>query len=68
MSGSNVGSGSTYEAGDQVGLNLLNPLQSTMLTHFQRTEKNSAIEEQKKENRYHEGKDNSHLANDSSTC
>jgi hypothetical protein len=32
----------------------------------QRTVKNSEIEEQKKENRFHEGKDNSHLANDSS--
>jgi|TARA_R110002003_G_scaffold58_9_gene5191 hypothetical protein len=32
----------------------------------QRTVKDSEIEEQKKENRFHEGKDNSHLANDSS--
>jgi hypothetical protein len=33
----------------------------------QRTVKNSVIEEEKKENRFHEGKDNSHLAQDSST-
>lgn len=33
----------------------------------QRTVKDSVIEEQKKENRFHEGKENSHLANDSST-
>jgi hypothetical protein len=32
----------------------------------QRTVPDSVIEEQKKENRFHEGKDNSHLANDSS--
>lgn len=34
----------------------------------QRTVKDSVLEEQKKENRFHEGKENSHLANDSSTC
>jgi hypothetical protein len=33
----------------------------------QRTVSDSVIEEQKKENRFHEGKEHSHLANDSST-
>ena len=33
----------------------------------QRTVSDQQLEEQKKENRFHEGKDNSHLANDSST-
>jgi hypothetical protein len=33
----------------------------------QRTVKDSVLEEEKKENRFHEGKDNSHLAQDSST-
>lgn len=32
----------------------------------QRTVPDSVIEEMKKENRFHEGKENSHLANDSS--
>lgn len=32
----------------------------------QRTVADSEIEEQKKENRFHEGKDNSHKANDAS--
>jgi len=33
----------------------------------QRTVPNSEIEEQKKENRFHEGKDHSHKATDAST-
>jgi hypothetical protein len=33
----------------------------------QRNYKDSEIQEAKKENRFHEGKENSHLANDSST-
>jgi hypothetical protein len=33
----------------------------------QRTVSDAQIEEEKKENRFHEGKDNSHLANDPST-
>jgi hypothetical protein len=32
----------------------------------QRTVSDAQLEEEKKENRFHEGKDNSHLANDSS--
>jgi hypothetical protein len=33
----------------------------------QRTVADSVIEQEKKENRFHEGKENSHQANDSST-
>ena len=44
---SNVGSRSTYEAGDQ------------------RTVSDAQIQQEQKENRFHEGKENSHLANDS---
>ena len=46
---SNVGSSSTYEAGDQ------------------RTVSDAEIKAQQEANRFHEGKENSHKANDSST-
>jgi hypothetical protein len=46
---SNVGSRSTYEAGDQ------------------RTVSDAEIKAQQEANRFHEGKENSHKANDSST-
>jgi hypothetical protein len=45
---SNVGSSSTYEAGDQ------------------RTVSDAEIKAQQEANRFHEGKENSHKANDSS--
>ena len=45
---SNVGSRSTYEAGDQ------------------RTVSDAEIKAQQEANRFHEGKENSHKANDSS--
>ena len=38
-----------------------------MLTRSQRTRKDADIEAEKKDARFHEGKDNSHKANDAST-
>jgi hypothetical protein len=66
---SNVGSRSTYEAGDQVRptppheRHVLIQLTDTL----QRTVSDAEIKAQQEANRFHEGKENSHKANDSST-
>jgi len=66
---SNVGSRSTYEAGDQVRYTVKpndDSYQVQWTNTSQRTESDATIRAQQEANRFHEGKENSHKANDSS--
>lgn len=67
MSGmSNVGGRGTYEDGDQVREDQSKHTNDQCTNPTQKNVPNSVIEAQQAANRFHEGKENSHKANDSS--